>query len=76
MNPWIAMFGPANMPRPIVDRLATELIRAVKDPEVRRALESQGVAPGVGGPEELAAQMRKDFERYAALVKAIGLQAQ
>lgn len=76
MNPWIAMLGPANMPRPIVDRLATELMRAVKDPEVRRALESQGVAPWVGGPEELAGRMRKDFERYAALVKSIGLQAQ
>ncbi|MBY0437942.1 MAG: tripartite tricarboxylate transporter substrate binding protein [Burkholderiales bacterium] len=76
MNPWIAMLGPANMPRPIVDRLATELMRAVKDPDVRRALESQGVAPWVGGPEELAARMRKDFERYAALVKSIGLQAQ
>ena len=76
MNPWIAMLGPANMPRPIVDRLATELMRAVKDPEVRRALETQGVAPWVGGPEELAGRMRKDFERYAALVKSIGLQAQ
>jgi tripartite-type tricarboxylate transporter receptor subunit TctC len=76
MNPWIAMLAPANIPRPIVDRLATELMRAVKDPEVRRALESQGVAPWVGGPEELAGRMRRDFERYAALVKSIGLQAQ
>ena len=76
MNPWIAMLGPANMPRPVVDRLAAELMRAVKDPEVRRSLESQGLAPWAGGPEELSARMRKDFERYAALVKAIGLQAQ
>jgi tripartite-type tricarboxylate transporter receptor subunit TctC len=76
MNPWIAMFGPAGMPRPVVDRLAAELVRAVKDPEVRRALEAQGLDPWLGGPEELAARMRKDFERYAALVKSIGLQPQ
>jgi tripartite-type tricarboxylate transporter receptor subunit TctC len=51
-------------------------MRAVKDSDVRRALESQGVAPWSGGPDELSARMRKDFERYAALVKSIGLQAQ
>ncbi len=76
MNPWIAMLGPANLPRPVVDRLSTELMKAVKDPDVRRSLESQGLDPWIGGPDELAARMRKDFERYAALVKAIGLQGQ
>ena len=76
MNPWIAMLGPANLPRPVVERLSAELMKAVKDPEVRRSLETQGLDPLIGGPEELAARMRKDFERYAALVRAIGLQGQ
>ena len=76
MNPWIAMLGPANLPRPVVERLSAELMKAVKDPEVRRSLETQGLDPLIGGPEELAARMRKDFERYAGLVRAIGLQGQ
>jgi tripartite-type tricarboxylate transporter receptor subunit TctC len=76
MNPWIAMLGPAGMRKEVIDRMSTELTRAVRDPEVRKNLETQGLEPWIGGPDELAARMRKDFERYAALVKAIGLNAE
>ncbi|MBC7781174.1 MAG: tripartite tricarboxylate transporter substrate binding protein [Proteobacteria bacterium] len=73
MNPWIGMLGPAGIRRDIVERLGSELVRAVRDPEIRRAMETQGLDPWIGGPEELGARMRKDLDRYAALVKSIGL---
>lgn len=76
MNPWIAMLGPSGLSREIVERLSNELTRAVRDPGVTKQLQAQGLDPWTGTPEELAARMRKDFDRYAQLVKDIGLKAQ
>ncbi len=42
---WFALFAPAGTPRPILEKLNTELAAALKDPAVRRGFESAGAEP-------------------------------
>lgn len=71
---WGAYFGPAALPAPIVQRLQVEIARAIATPEVRGLMESVGLMPASGGPEELAAMMQQDVGQLAKLVKMAGIQ--
>src|SRR5262245_19123165 len=48
---WFAMLAPRGTPKPIVDRLNTELAAAAADPAVRQRFSEQGAEPKVLSPE-------------------------
>ncbi|MDB5901381.1 MAG: hypothetical protein JWM26_259 [Betaproteobacteria bacterium] len=73
MNPWIALFGPAGLKRDLVDRLNGLVNKAVADPEVARTMVSQGLEPWSGTPEQLSTRMRTDLDKFAKLIKSIGV---
>ena len=50
---WLALLGPAGMPKPVVDKLYQALEEAVNDPTVRSRFVEQGAEPVSPGPEEL-----------------------
>ena len=52
---WFALFAPANTPKPIVDKWATEVRRVLKLPDVAKRLADNGLDPVGSTPEELAA---------------------
>ncbi|MBI5910249.1 MAG: tripartite tricarboxylate transporter substrate binding protein, partial [Betaproteobacteria bacterium] len=64
--------APAGTPRSHIDKLAQAMAQAMRRPEVVQRLTSLGMEPVGGKPEELAARMREDMERYARVVKASG----
>jgi len=67
---YYTVVGPRGLPRPIVDRLGTEIRRAMTSASVRDALISQGTEPATSTPEELAALMKREsahWKRAAAL---------
>lgn len=68
--------APAGTPRPIVDRLNAEFKRALSLPDVREKMESAGLFPVHSTPEELSAIVASDVERFAKLVKSIGITPQ
>jgi tripartite-type tricarboxylate transporter receptor subunit TctC len=70
---WIAMFGPAGMPQPIVTRLNSEVLAALKSKEVTAAFEDQYTTSLASTPAELAAIVREDLESGQKLANAIGL---
>ena len=70
---WFSFFGPAKLPAPIVDRLHAAFVKSLGAPEVREQLAKMYLRPVGGTPDELAASIRSDMERTAALVKSIGL---
>jgi tripartite-type tricarboxylate transporter receptor subunit TctC len=72
MSPWIAAFAPAGTPRAIIDRLNSEINRALRLPDVAQNLSTQGVDPWPGTPEEFAARNKADYERYGKLIKLTG----
>lgn len=67
---WQAIFAPAGVPRPVVDRLATEMIRAINDPEIRANLVAQGIEPGGMSPAELGAFQKSEIDKWARVIKA------
>ena len=70
---WYGMFAPARTPSGIVSRLNAVVNRALADPEVIRALTSQGAEPAGSTPEGLGKLMRDEYERWTKLVRDANL---
>ena len=66
---WQAIFAPAGVPKPIVDRLSAEMIKAVTDPETRSRLVAQGIEPGGMTPAELGAFQKAEIDKWARVIK-------
>jgi tripartite-type tricarboxylate transporter receptor subunit TctC len=69
---WYGIIGPANMPRPLVDRLNTELLKILQNPEVRERIVADGSEPAGSTPEEFRKFMHADLEKWAKVVKESG----
>ena len=71
---WYGLFGPANLPAPIVARISAEVNTIMADPAFRRWLtEDQGISPPpVNSPEGFAAVQRRDIARWAEVVRRSG----
>lgn len=67
---WQAIFAPANVPKPIVERLSAEMIKAVNDPEIKAKLVAQGIEPGGMTPAELGAFQKSEVDKWARVIKA------
>ena len=64
---WTGLAGPANLPRPIVDRLNAELRRALAVNEVKSKLEAMGGDPRATTPEEMKALVTRQYELWKRL---------
>jgi tripartite-type tricarboxylate transporter receptor subunit TctC len=71
---WAALYGPAKLPREIVQRLNKEFHDAAKRPEVVAALEKQAFTISLSTPEELGAFTKSQLEAYRGILKSIGIQ--
>ena len=70
---WIGLLAPAGTPQPIVDRLASETIKVLHQPDIRQRLTAQGVEVVAEGPDALAAAIRDDIARWRDVVKKAGI---
>jgi tripartite-type tricarboxylate transporter receptor subunit TctC len=73
---WYGLFAPAATPGAIVARLSAAAIDAMRAATVRSRLESLGVEPTGLGPRELAAIMKRDYDRWGPVIKASGFKAE
>ena len=73
---WFGWLGPAGMPRPIVQRLNSELVRALRLPDVRERLLSQSTEPVGNTPQEFAAFMKSEHTKWAKVIKAANVKIQ
>jgi len=71
---WLGLFGPAGIPEATLTKLRSELKRVLETPDVKQKLNNAGgLDPYVASPEEFNALIRRDYEKFAKLVKDIGL---
>jgi tripartite-type tricarboxylate transporter receptor subunit TctC len=70
---WYGMLTPAGTPRPIVDRLVSELHKAVQSPDLRTKLEASGIDTATSTPEQFTELIRAETTRYAKVVQAAGI---
>ena len=70
---WAAYFGPAGLPRPIVQRLNAEIVKAAKGPDVRGKAQDVGLVMGTSAPEEMTQIIRRDIATTTRMVQAAGI---
>jgi hypothetical protein len=69
---WYGIAGPAKMPRPLVSRLNTELLKFLAMPDVRERIFADGSEPVGNDPETFRKYMLADMIKWAKLVKESG----
>ncbi len=70
---WQGLMVPAGTPAAVVQRLNTEVSKALNSAEVREKLAVQGAEPLGSTPEEYGAYIRRELARWASVVKATGV---
>ncbi len=69
---WLGVMAPAKTPKPIVDKLNTEIIKIMNRPDVKEAWAKQGAVPMPMSPADFDKYLRKDIEKWAQVVKVSG----
>jgi tripartite-type tricarboxylate transporter receptor subunit TctC len=69
---WLCVLAPAKTPPEVVKRLADEIEKALKDPEMVASLRRAGIAPTYMGPEQFAPFIRAEHEKWGKVVKQTG----
>ena len=64
---WTGMAGPANLPKPIVDRLNAEVRKALAAPEVKQKLQAMGGDPRATTPDEMRDLVSRQYETWKKL---------
>ena len=73
---WYGFYVTAGTPRPVVERLATELTRALALPDVQARIKGLGGEVGSLTLDAFAAMNRAEFERYGKLVRDANIKAE
>jgi tripartite-type tricarboxylate transporter receptor subunit TctC len=72
-NAWYSMHAPAGTPQPVVRRLNSELVAILKDPDITARFKQLSTEPVGNSPEEFAAFVKSELEKYARVIKAAGI---
>jgi tripartite-type tricarboxylate transporter receptor subunit TctC len=72
---WTAFFAPAGMPQDLVNRLNSEISRALLDPEVRERLAQLGLEWRSNTSGDFAAFLREEVQKWAKAVRDSGAKA-
>lgn len=73
---WLALLGPAGMPRDIVQKLNSEIAKLMAQPDTQKALFDAGVQVSTSTPEELSTLMQVEMGKWARIVKDAGIEIQ
>ena len=67
------MLAPARTPKPIVDKLSSEIAKILVMPDINEKLASQGADPFISTPEQFAALIKADMAKYAQVIKTANI---
>ncbi len=70
---WYGILAPAGTPRPIIDRLNSELHKALASPDLKERLANAGVEPLTNTPEEFGEFLKSEIARFAKVIKVAGI---
>ena len=73
---WFGVLAPAGTPRAIVERLHQETTRALRSAEVRDRVIGEGMEVVAGTPEEFAAYIKSETEKWNEVIKSAGIKPQ
>ncbi len=70
---WYGLLAPAGTPRPIVDRLVSEIHKAVQSSDLKTKLAASGIDTATSTPEQFTELIRSEIVRYAKIVETAGI---
>lgn len=70
---WQGIFVPAGTPRPVVDRLHSEILKILQTPEMQERLKGLGMQPSNFTPDQFAAFQKAEVEKWAQVVRAANI---
>lgn len=70
---WYGIFVAGKTPREVIDRLNAGINKALADKDLRERLAARGADPAPGTPEQLAAMLKTDYNKWGPIVKAAGV---
>jgi tripartite-type tricarboxylate transporter receptor subunit TctC len=73
---WHGLIGPKALPRTVVDRISSEVTMALKSRETAEKLQTDGVSPAGGTPEQFLATIKKELEMWRKVVSDAGVKAE
>ena len=72
---WYGVLAPARTPDAIIKRMSAELAATLRNPEVAEKLSTQAVEPYHTSPEQFAALIRTELEKWSKVIRASGVKA-
>lgn len=73
---WYGFCAPAGVPKPILDKLNADMVKALNSPDVRQRLEELGLDVEPQTPEQFAALIKSETAKWAKVVKDARVSAQ
>ena len=71
---WTGLFGPANLPKPIVDKLSASILRIMNEPALRERLTTLGAEPTPSDPATFAELVKTQLVAWGRKVKDAGIE--
>lgn len=70
---WLGVSMPAKVSQPIVNKVATDIVKVIEAPDVKARLAPQGVDVVTSSPQAMAKLVREDYARWGKIIKAAGI---
>jgi tripartite-type tricarboxylate transporter receptor subunit TctC len=70
------LLAPGGTPRAVIERLNAEVARVLAMPDVREKVAAQGLQIFLSSPEQYAAHLRSESDKFARIIKAAGIEPQ
>jgi tripartite-type tricarboxylate transporter receptor subunit TctC len=69
VNSWFGLFVPAQTPKPVIDRIAADVTKAVRSPDITARLAQDGWEAGGGTPEEFTRMWQQTADQLGRVIK-------
>ncbi len=70
---WFALMGPAGLPKPVVDKVRAESLKALADPELKKKIAAMGLDLVGSTPEDTREAIAADIPKWAKVIKDAGI---
>lgn len=73
---WFGLFGPKNLPTAVLENITKDVVAALNDPSIIKALEDQGLTPRPISGGDFAKFIQAELKMYAPIIKAANIKAE
>jgi tripartite-type tricarboxylate transporter receptor subunit TctC len=73
---WFGLFGPKNIPAPVLSKITTDVTAALRDPAIVKQLEDQGLTPRPIAGAEFVKFIASEMSKYEPIIKSAKIKAE